>query len=446
MSRSSARRWTRTAVALTVAVTSACGGGGVTDTPPPVGPDTTTMGGGVVQRTSLTVRVAIDPEDVGLTNQVGVSTTGLTVRLAKSGASGATVTAVTDATGQARFEQLLEGLYQVTVERSLTAPEVGRLVPADRDRSLLAAGSQVVITPPSPRTIDVNLVATRRGSLVISEVYGHTAIVANMSYGWAHYYEIQNASDTTIYLDGLLLFRDPPNYREAFSGGIPCSVNEPMRSDSTAVWAHRILRFPGAGRDFPLLSGAYSVIALDALNHRVATGADLPDLSKATFEEFGTDADIDNPFAANMIRITASSGLATRGSAIGTGNMIGIALGIARDTVGLQRATATNGAQNTQFSVWRIPREVILDVAGFDMPTAKFLSLGAYQAGLRQCLPWAPAVFERAPSLLLDIDLSRALRRRSIGTSATGVEILQRTRTGARDFEVGPPLRRSLDK
>jgi len=427
-------------------VLGACGGGGVTDTPPPVGRDTTISGGGVVQRTSLTVRVAVDPEDLALTNQAGVSTTGLTVRLAKTGASGEAMSAVTDATGHARFEQLLEGLYQVTVERALTVTEVGKLMPADRDRSVLAGGAQVVLTPPAPSTIVVSAVISRRGSLVISEVYGHTAIVANMSYGWAHYYEIQNASDTTIYLDGLLLFRDPPNYREAFTGGVPCSVNEPMRSDSTAVWAHRILRFPGSGREFPLPAGAFSVIALDALNHRMATGADLPDLSKASFEEFATDADIDNAFAANMVRVTASSGLATRGSAIGSGNMIGIALGIARDTFGLQRATATNGAQNTRFSVWRIPREAILDVAGFDLPTEKFMSLGAYAAGLRKCLPWAPSVFERAPSLLFDIDLNRALRRRSIGRSASGVEILQRTRTGARDFEVAPPLRRSLDK
>jgi hypothetical protein len=423
----------------------ACSGGGVTDTPPLVGPDTTTTGG-VVQRTSLTVLVAINPEDVAWASQAGVSTTGVTVRLAKSGEIGAEASAVTDGTGQVRFQQLLEGLYQVSVERTLTPAEVAKLVPTDRDRSLLAAGTQVVISPPTPRTIEVGLVASRRGSLVISEVYGHSPFVVNSTYGWAQYYEIQNATDSTIYLDGLLLFRDPLNYRRAFLDGIPCSANEPMRSDTTAVWAHRILRFPGTGRDFPLASGAFSVVALDALNHRVATGRDLPDLSKANFEEFATDADTDNPFAANMIRITEASGLSTRGSTFGAGVMIGIALGIARDTMGLRRATATNTAQEAQFSVWRIPREAILDVAGFEAPTEKFMASGAYQAGLRQCLPWAPSVFERAPSLLLDSDLDRALRRRSVGRSVSGVEILQRTRTGARDFEVAPPLRRSLNK
>ena len=429
-----------------VALVGACGGGGVTDTLPPVGPDTATSGGGTVQRTSLTVRVTIDPEDVALTNQAGVSTAGVTVRLTKSGASGAALSALTDASGQVRFDQLLEGFYQVSVDRALTSVEVARLAPADRDRSLLAGGSQTALSPPSPGVLDVSLVASRRGSLVLSEMYAHSPFVVSMTYNWAQYYEFQNASDTTIYLDGLLIIRDPLNYRRAFMDGVPCSVNEPMRSDTTAVWAHRILRFPGTGREFPLASGAFTVIALDALNHRVATGRGLPDLSQANFEEFGTDADIDNPFAANMIRVTESSSLATRGSAMGAGSMIGIALGIARDTMGLQRATATNGAQGTQFSVWRIPREAILDIAGFEMPTEKFMSLGAYQAGMRQCLPWAPAVFERAPSLLVDSDLDRALRRRSIGRSASGVEILQRTRTGARDFEVAQPLRRSLDK
>ena len=162
----------------------ACSGGGVTDTPPLVGPDTTTTGG-VVQRTSLTVLVAINPEDVAWASQAGVSTTGVTVRLAKSGEIGAEASAVTNGTGQVRFQQLLEGLYHVSVERTLTPAEVAKLVPTDRDRSLLAAGTQVVISPPTPRTIEVGLVASRRGSLVISEVYGHSPFVVNSTYGWA---------------------------------------------------------------------------------------------------------------------------------------------------------------------------------------------------------------------------------------------------------------------
>ena len=58
--------------------------------------------------------------------------------------------------------------------------------------------------------------------------------------------------------------------------------------------------------------------------------------------------------------------------------------------------------------------------------------------------PWS--AYERAPAPLVDDNFRKAIARRSLGRTSAGREILQRTRTSARDFEYVDPLRRSLDR
>lgn len=57
----------------------------------------------------------------------------------------------------------------------------------------------------------------------------------------------------------------------------------------------------------------------------------------------------------------------------------------------------------------------------------------------------APA-FDRAPAPLVNTRRSIAISRKTLTRSTEGREILQRTRTSARDFEYAAPLRRSLKK
>ncbi len=62
------------------------------------------------------------------------------------------------------------------------------------------------------------------------------------------------------------------------------------------------------------------------------------------------------------------------------------------------------------------------------------------------CAPFMAPAFDRAPAPLVNTRRSIAISRKTLTRSTDGREILQRTRTSARDFEYATPLRRSLKK
>ena len=167
--------------------------------------------------------------------------------------------------------------------------------------------------------------------------------------------------------------------------------------------------------------------------------------SAAHFEIIGTDADVDNPQAGNMHRLKgtaiANSG---RGEHLISGTLFALASAVASDTLDLQRSIVTHNGNN--MSVFRVPRHAILDAVGSGVPVHIEQGLGSWNAGLRSCEPWAHQNFERDRARLIHAGESRSMRRKSLGRTADGREILQRTGTASRDFELALPLRRSLDK
>jgi hypothetical protein len=396
-----------------------------------------------VQRTSLTVRVVIDADDSVRMARVGITPVGISVRLQRNASTEAVRTAQTDADGLARFDQLLEGQYEVSMSRTLSAEETARLSPADQYATVLAGGASIVLSPPTARTITVAMVASQRGSLVLSELYWTRPSFGTGLYAFGDYVELTNVSDTTIFLDGMLLLRGASVIHANFAPNASCEGNRAFRLDSTAVWAGAIYRLPGEGREHPIPAGEARVVAIDAIDHGAIVGG-LPNLSMATFEEFGLDGDVDNPFAANITRLTHGSPIAIHGFPLTQGRLYGVALPIARDTTTLERrplATLANGVVGE--GVFRIPRAAVLDVAGFVGTPERQAFLGSDWV---ECDPWVSPVFERAPSRLMDETRNFAIRRKSLGRTASGIELLQRTRTGARDFELAQPLRRSLNK
>lgn len=168
-----------------VVLLCACGGGVSDSITPPIKPDTTpTNPGGTVQRTSLTVHVQIDPADAAIASTAGIGIAGLSVRLTKAGSSETPKLATTDATGTVKFDNLLDGSYTASVERVLTAAEVARLNPDDREASVFAGGSTTPVTPPNAPSSMFSLVATRRGSLVISEIFQYIGYPIPYNYGF----------------------------------------------------------------------------------------------------------------------------------------------------------------------------------------------------------------------------------------------------------------------
>lgn len=182
-----------------------CGGGSVSDGTGPITPvDTTKPPVGTVPRGTITVRVSIDPLDQSVALVAGVNVTGLTVRLTRQLSLDAPLSVTTGADGVARFENLLEGVYNASIDRPLTSSEQAQLPPTDRDASVFAGGARITFTPPQSEVM-VPLVASRRGSLMISELFVYAYPSGGPTYGYGTYTEVYNAADTTIYLDGFLL-------------------------------------------------------------------------------------------------------------------------------------------------------------------------------------------------------------------------------------------------
>lgn len=429
-------------VCCSSAVLLACSGGSVADGTGPVAPPRDTTTTPIVQRGTLTVQVTIDPQDGVTASTIGVTPAGLTVRLVRNLSADAPRTATTGSDGIARFDSLLEGSYQISVDRSLTSAETSRLPTADRDINVMAAGTSLIFAPPS-RQVAVSLVASRRGSLVVSELFGYAGVT--VPYNWGSYLEVFNASDTTIYLDGVLLAETWGGMHLADTDR-PCETfNYAKRMDSTAIWVNLVWSFPGSGRDFPIRAGEAKVVAIDALNHaEAAPNMGNNDLSRADFEQHGSDADIDNPFVPDMVRVRGGPGFFGRGYPFSFGLAYVLTLPSAIRQLEPGTLDVLAGGE---FPVYRVSRDQILDVAGILGTVESLVATGYYSGGGRDCRsPFMSPVFERDPSQIAEYTIPKAIARKSLGRTASGVELLQRTRTSSRDFEYAEPLRRSLRK
>jgi len=426
-----------------VAVMTACGGSAVTDTPGPGAPPVdTTRPPTTVQRASLTVTVSIDAADASLAQQAQVSPAGALARVLRIGGTEPERIRPVDAGGNARFDSLLEGSYAVSVDRSLSDSELARLDASQREVAIFAGGARVNVTPPASQAIAVAMTAARRGSLVVSELFSY-APGPPVFYSFGHYIEVFNNSDSTLYLDGTLLFWTPSVTHSDIWG--PCDRNAVFRLDPTTVWASLIWAFPGSGRDYAIAPGTAKVIAMDAMNHRSASPeTEQLDLSGAHFEQIGTAADIDNPFVPDMIKVRAGDGALGRGYPNGAIRSYGLARRDAAER--LTSAEFTQFGRDGRADLTGIPAEAVLDIVSLTYTPAIRARLDALGAVERECSPWLSPPLEQAVAPIIDGAVPQAMRRRSLGLLPSGRELLQRTRTSARDFEYAPPLRRSLNK
>jgi hypothetical protein len=232
-----------------------------------------------------------------------------------------------------------------------------------------------------------------------------------------------------------------------------CSSYTTKRENPDRLWVNAILRFPGTGREYPIQPGEAKVVAMDALNHTTVSGRDeFPDLSRAQFEQVGNEADPDNPGAANMIRAFNVSITATLGHGIQNGGVYSYGLALPgaeaaalKDTLVQVRPNGSPTFPGKQ-AIAGIPASYVLDVFSNDLNPTRRAFLRSINFGSEPCPTWLAPNFERRPAELYWDALPDAIRRKSLGLSAAGREILQRTRTSARDLEYGPKLQRSLTK
>lgn len=398
---------------------------------------TETVGGGpvdtagTVRRGSLAVTVRAVGADASLARALGRADGtlgGATVSIARVGGSG-DATATTDGSGVARFTELLPGTWQVSALRTLTAQEVATLPADDRDVTAFAGAVNATIGNGAAAMAELQAVAGRRGSLVISQVMPAVPVGPDGSYYFTgQYIRFSNNSDTTIYLDRKVVALSIP---QQFITGLPASCDSltRWRLDPEGIWATFIYAFPGTGRQYPLAPGASVTTATDAVNH-AAVVPGLADLSRAEFEYIGP-TDVDNPGSANMLLIGPSdpaAGLLGRGLLLSSSSptILVLANPIDSSEYAKERIPAL-----TAPSFWRIPRDRILDV----VTTVGIPSVEANR-GYPLCSPMVLPKYDRAQGGFLGPDAAIfSFSRKAFGARSGGGTVLLRTRTSAQDFE-----------
>ncbi|KPJ92374.1 MAG: hypothetical protein AMS18_07555 [Gemmatimonas sp. SG8_17] len=194
----------------------------------------------------------------------------------------------TDSTGHVHVPERMPGYHLVAAFKSITADEAAAAGAVPR---VFADGLKTEFLG---NTLQLALGGDQRGSLVISETYsgGRTY---GIDYQWAAFWELYNNSDTTVYLDGMLLGR-------AFGGSsgaiFTCEELRQVREHPEGLVAFDFHQFPGTGHEHPVAPGQAVTIAVDAVDHSQAHPT-LPDLTIADYELEGS-GDPDNPDVPNV--------------------------------------------------------------------------------------------------------------------------------------------------
>src|SRR5467141_3604511 len=242
-------------IALTLVWVGACLGGTELVSPPRI------------PVTSVTLEFRVDSEDaataaaLGWTN--GIPGVQVTVTPADTTSGPPRQLQATDS-GTLFLDQLA-GRYGISVDRWLTDSERAQLLPGDDAVGFIARTSMNTMTASARMRVD--LVASRRGTLHFTEwgmLPAENPVLGGYFYGG--YVVIANNSDSTIYLDGMLLGTAVSQPFEI--NGAPCADRIAFYSDPAGVWSAWIYQFPGTASDYPIRPGEHRVIATDAIDHR----------------------------------------------------------------------------------------------------------------------------------------------------------------------------------
>jgi len=338
-------------------------------------------------------------------------------------------TLVTDSAGHVSVPALPAGWYYVEVRRWLTPAERGRLAPGD---DLIGFMTQEVVERGSAT---LSVPGSHRRSIVISEVSTFPqTVTAETYYSYGGYLELANNSDTTVYLDGLVIGLMSGVAEN--SQGTNCATMAPFDNDALGVWVWYMDSLPGTGHDHPLAPGAVALIATDAIDHRPLSPLYGLDLSHGDFDMWGS-ADAKPPGIPESIPIS-TNGVWDEGHGMifsfGLASAIVVALPV--DTTSLPKVQAY---QVDHGWVERIPRDHILDV------------LFAYWPDLvtvynNLCPIQVSSAFDRRPAPLFWSELpdgtwwsrgAYSIQRKVAYTRADGRKILQDTRSTEADFFIG---------
>ena len=206
-----------------------------------------------------------------------------------------------DENGRVEVTGVLSDLYFLSISRPLLRSEVDQIPDLTDDNYSLVNRSMpsLSIHPGQAEPITVPLELIFEGApIVFSEIYSSGPPNAGL-YFFDRFIEFFNQTDSTLYLDGLVIARA---YASAYLG--LNFIDDPEFIHSATVWM-----FPGSGTDYPIEPGQFIICVVDAIDHRINAPESF-DHRGADFEFYKPDApDIDNPDVPNMIMIYQDSGI-----------------------------------------------------------------------------------------------------------------------------------------
>ena len=206
--------------------------------------------------------------------------------------------------GIATFTYIMQGVYDLSVSKTLTAAQFKELAPGlgdDLKNEVVLSGLSLSVNlltdEDAAKTHEVTLNWAVKGSLVISKIYSNgTKTTAGKTFLNDRYWEIFNNSSETVYLDGLCLAYLWGNTNTA-------AVTNPFYEQyKDAVFVNTAARFPGSGSEHPLAPGESVVVAQSAANFVTEERPMDIDLTGADFETYYADSDMsqDNTAVPNM--------------------------------------------------------------------------------------------------------------------------------------------------
>lgn len=264
---------------------------------------------------------------------------GITVK-ADNLLSGASLTQTTDNAGQASFNAISAGTYNITANITISKADYQTItgLPLDRDNvTFNASVTNATLNSSTANTIELKLQLGKIGDWVLKQVYYAGSNTSTGALFRDQFIEIYNNSNQVLYADSLYISQvmgsnsTNPDFATGkfindggvFQGQYDWSKSIGMTSGADAmskyIYAKTIFRVPGNGTTYPVQPGESFVIAATALNHKApyttTTGTSINigdpsltvDLSTANFEIYLGDiitnplnTDIDNPSVPNL--------------------------------------------------------------------------------------------------------------------------------------------------
>ncbi|WP_027375250.1 DUF4876 domain-containing protein [Chryseobacterium sp. UNC8MFCol] len=276
------------------------------------------------------------------------------------------------------------------------------------------------------KTVAISLKAGS-GDLILEEVFfTGTKTPQGAMYFGDQYFKITNNTDQILYADGMLLIQSSfmTNEKQDYSPNIM----------TTTFSAGAIIKIPGTGQTYPVKPGESIIIAEDAINHKEFNPSSI-NLSQADFQIFkeGSD-DIDNPLVPKMMNVFEKMVIHTQGY---------YAYALARMPQGMTNEALIS--QNTYTYTYNLTFGG--DVYPMDGTAVKIPNewiTDAVNLSVQDSFQWLVT----SPSLDMgwtsvasfDGDKNRfgkAVRRKVIGKTAEGKNILKDTHNSTVDFEHG---------